>query len=50
MSERNGDKSTFNRERRQKALRRLRNRALTQATQPAGQAPGSSHDTKPRSK
>ena len=50
MSERNGDKSRFNRERRQKALRRLRNRALTEIAPAADRATGSPTDKKLRFK
>lgn len=50
MSERNGDRSRFNRERRQKALRRLRNRALTVIAAPAAQATGSPNEKKSRTK
>ena len=49
MSERNGDRSRFNRERRQKALRRLRNRALT-VIATADRAAGAPIDKKLRSK
>jgi hypothetical protein len=50
MSERNGDKSRFHRERRQKAARRARNRALRQGTQPVGQQTASTNGKKLRSK
>jgi hypothetical protein len=49
MSARNGDKSRYHRERKQKIARRNRNRALLERTVAPGKAVGSPRATAPKS-